>query len=414
MLRNYLKIALKVLGRRKFFTLISLFGISFTLMVLLVVTALIDNALAPGAPEVHLARTLHISRMDMRGDRVVFQGAPGYAFLDRYVRDIPGVELTSIFSNPSEVISFVEGEKVDLRMRRTDGTYWEILDFDFVEGGAFTEEDNLAANHVTVISRATRQRFFGGEPALGRYIECDGQRLLVVGVVANVPITRVTACADLWTPTGTTKTRESLEQLMGDHEALLLAESRAEFPRIKAEFQSRLKHVEFPDPERFHTFRGAPLTRFETLVAEGGSANEHGEPRVAVVLSLIFAAVMAFLLLPTVNLISINMSRILERALEIGVRKAFGASSAHLIGQFIVENMLLCLVGGVIALIGAAAVLAWVNASGVIPNADFRLNYRIFGHALLLSGFFGVLSGIYPAWRMSRLHPVLALGGGTR
>ena len=54
------------------------------------------------------------------------------------------------------------------------------------------------------------------------------------------------------------------------------------------------------------------------------------------------------MLLPTVNLININVSRIMERASEIGVRKAFGASSRTLVGQFIVENLILTLVGGAV------------------------------------------------------------------
>ena len=46
-----------------------------------------------------------------------------------------------------------------------------------------------------------------------------------------------------------------------------------------------------------------------------------------------------FLLLPTVNLVNLNVSRIMERASEIGVRKSFGASSWTLVGQFVVENV---------------------------------------------------------------------------
>ena len=56
------------------------------------------------------------------------------------------------------------------------------------------------------------------------------------------------------------------------------------------------------------------------------------------------------MLLPAVNLININVSRIMERASEIGVRKAFGASSLTLVGQFVVENVLLTLIGGAIGL----------------------------------------------------------------
>ena len=53
-----------------------------------------------------------------------------------------------------------------------------------------------------------------------------------------------------------------------------------------------------------------------------------------------------FLLIPTVNLVNINISRIMERASEIGVRKAFGAPARTLVGQFLVENLLLTFVGG--------------------------------------------------------------------
>jgi putative ABC transport system permease protein len=51
MLRNYLKIALKVLLRRKFYTGVNLFGIAFTLLTLMLATAMLDNSLAPGPPE---------------------------------------------------------------------------------------------------------------------------------------------------------------------------------------------------------------------------------------------------------------------------------------------------------------------------------------------------------------------------
>ena len=79
------------------------------------------------------------------------------------------------------------------------------------------------------------------------------------------------------------------------------------------------------------------------------------------------AFVVAFLLLPTINLVSINLSRIMERSPEIGVRKAFGATRADLVGQFILENMFLCLVGGGLALVAAAWSWSWIEANGLDP-----------------------------------------------
>jgi len=121
-----------------------------------------------------------------------------------------------------------------------------------------------------------------------------------------------------------------------------------------------------------------------------------------------------FMLLPAVNLININVSRIMERAGEIGVRKAFGASSWTLVGQFVVENVLLTLIGGVIALAASSLVLQALTDSGLIPYAQFHFNPRIFLYGLSLAVFFGLFSGVYPAWKMSRLHPVQALKGGVR
>ena len=104
----------------------------------------------------------------------------------------------------------------------------------------------------------------------------------------------------------------------------------------------------------------------------------------------------------------------MERASEIGVRKAFGASARTLVGQFIVENIILTLVGGAIGFVLSFFVLRALTASGWIQYAQFQINARVFLYGLALAALFGLLSGVYPAWRMSRLNPVQALKGASR
>jgi putative ABC transport system permease protein len=120
-----------------------------------------------------------------------------------------------------------------------------------------------------------------------------------------------------------------------------------------------------------------------------------------------------FALIPTVNLVNINVSRIMERASEIGVRKAFGAPARTLVIQFLVENVLLTILGGAIGLVLSMAVLRAFNTSGILRYAQFAMNLRIFAYGMLIALAFGLLSGVYPAWRMSRLNPVDALKGGV-
>ena len=414
MFKNYLKIAFKVLLRRKFFTFISLFAISFTLIILMVATALLDHVFGAMPPENKMDRTLGIYMMSFVGPHGGRYGAgAGYAFLDRHVRTIPQAEKVSVFTTPNQVYSYKNGERIASYIKRTDGQFWEIMEFKFLEGGPFTAEDDKQANFVAVINEAMRSKFFGGEPAVGKSLDVDGQRFRVIGVVANVPMLRLTSFSDIWIPISASKTDTYRTQTMdGDFQAVILARRAEDFPAIKAEFQSRLTQVEFTDPREFNRAIGAAETTFEFFSRMTTFSQEQQQPKA--LLAVIILLMVLFMLLPTVNLININVSRILERASEIGVRKAFGASSWTLVGQFVVENVTLTLVGGAIGFTGSLLALRLISESGVIAYADFHVNYRIFLYGLALTIFLGLFSGVYPAWKMSRLHPVVALKGGAR
>jgi putative ABC transport system permease protein len=417
MLKNYIKIAYKVFLRRKFFTFISLFAISFTLIVLMVATTLLDHALGPHSPENKLDRTLGIFRVQLSGPESRINGTVGYGLLDRYARNLPGAENFSIFSEPELADSYWHGEKIKSYLKRTDGEFWQILEFNFLEGGPFTVEDEKNHTFVAVINDATRKRFFGADTAVGKTIEADGQHFRVVGVVDNVPLLRYVPFSDIWVPISTSKTDTYRAELSGPFMAMILAGSATDFRSIKEEFKTRLTAVEFPDPKEFNEIWSTAETYFESISADwfsivGSGGEVEGRP-VAFMASIISLMIL-FMLLPAINLVNINVSRIMERASEIGVRKAFGASSRTLIAQLVIENVLITLVGGLIGLIGSVMVLAAVSRSALIPYAQFDMNYRIFFYGLALAIFFGLFSGILPAWKMSRLHPVQALKGATR
>jgi putative ABC transport system permease protein len=418
MLKNYLKIAFKVFLRRKFFTFISLFAISFTLVVLMVAVAFLDHVFGPNAVESRNERTLGIYFMEMRTpDRGgMWNGTAGYRFLDRHTRSLPNVEKMTIYSEPKQVVSYLNGEKIQSYLKRTDGEFWDILTFRFLEGAPYTAEDEKNRNFVAVINDATRKKYFGNEGAVGKMIEMDGQNFRVVGVVENVPYLRQVPFADVWVPISTAKSDTYRNEMMGDFQALYLARSENDFQTIRDEFKVRLNHIEFPDPKEWNSLSGQMDTYFEAISRElvGSHDDEGRASRPGRLLAAIIIIAILFMLLPTVNLININVSRIMERASEIGVRKAFGASSWRLVGQFIVENILLTLIGGVIGFFLSRFVLQFITASGWFPYADFHLNYRIFFGGLALAVIFGLFSGVYPAWKMSRLHPVQALKGAMR
>ncbi len=411
MLKNYLKLAWKVLQRRKVFTAISLFGTSFTLVVLTVAVALFDHGLSPMAPEVNLSRTLVMERARMQGGDNTWQSPPGYRLIDEFARNLPGVEMMTVQTGGSSATSFVEGRKIESTIKHTDADFWRLYQFTFLEGSPYVAADVSAARLVVVINETSRARFFGGAPAVGRYIDADGQRFQVIGVIADVPSLRVPS-ADLYAPLTTQKSKGWEQEYLGNFQPAFLLSPGTRPEDVRAEFLSRMASWKPPAGTQWKTLQASLETRFEHMArnfypGQTDFSRTYGNFGVLV----LTVAALIFMALPAINLVNLNVSRIMERASEIGVRKAFGASSRTLVVQFVVENLALTIIGGLAGFVLAGFVLRAINQSGLIPYAELTLNPRIFLWGLALAIVFGLLSGVYPAWRMSRVHPVVALKG---
>ena len=412
MLKHYLTMTLAVLKRRPFYTAISLFGISFTLLVLMVVAAMADHALAPMAPESRQDRMLGVHSARMFGPDSAWSSDAGYLLFDKYARNLPGVEELTIFSSFQTVSTYLGDQRITSNLKRTDAAFWRVFDFTFLEGGPYGRADVDDARFVAVVSRATRERLFGTASGLGRTFEADGQSFRVVGVVENVPDIRSVPYADLFVPITTAKTDAYKRELMEGFQAVALARTPDDLPIIREEFNARLSRIELPN-KAYKTLVAPFETKYDAIARETPLADRSSPERQGSKLTaLVGILAVLFVTLPTVNLVNVNISRILERASEIGVRKAFGAPTRQLITQFVVENVILTLLGGAIGLVLSALVLRAMNQSGFIAHSAFTINARVFAYAVLMALAFGVISGVYPAWRMARLHPVEALKGG--
>lgn len=410
MLKNYLKLAWKVLQRRKVFTAISLFGTSFTLVVLTVAVAMFDHALSPQAPELNLDRTLVMERARMRGNGSTWQSPPGYKLIHDYARNLPGVELMTVQTGGGLATSFVGGRKIESTLKHTDAEFWRVYQFTFLEGSAYGSADVQSARLVVVMNETSRKRFFDGAPAVGRYIDADGQRFQVIGVVKDVPSLR-TPSADLWAPLTTQKSKGWEEEYLGNFQPAFLLAPGTRPEDVRAELNTRLATWKSPQ-KQWQTLSATLETRFEHM-GRGFYPGDTDFTRTygGFLTALLAGAALLFMALPAINLVNLNVSRIMERASEIGVRKAFGASSRTLVVQFVVENLALTIIGGLVGFLLAGFVLRSINQSGLIPYAELTLNTRIFLWGIALAVVFGLLSGVYPAWRMSRVHPVVALKG---
>lgn len=112
------------------------------------------------------------------------------------------------------------------------------------------------------------------------------------------------------------------------------------------------------------------------------------------------------LLVGGIVVMNIMLVSVTERTFEIGLRKAVGALKKQILLQFLIESSLLTAVGGVIGLI-VAALISWIVRTATPIPMTITFGYIVL--ALVVSGGIGIIAGIYPAWKASRLDPIVAM-----
>jgi len=409
MLKNYFKIAIAVLRRRKFFTFISLFGISFTLTILIVLTAFLDHVLSPSYPDPDRGRELFVNRIRMEASKKngMMMSPLSFYFFDQYVSKLKTPSKIAVYANGRVSNGFQDNRKISVELKYTNVGFWEVYHFQFLEGKPFSSRQLENGEKVVVISATARAKYFGEEGhALGKYIEANNTKYRVAGVVKSAPYLNNFCYADLYLPYTLSKDNLKGQSLQGSFSATLQVNSADDIPLLKNEFSRMMNKL--PKPDKDYDLIYCYPDEYMDVITRGllGQGKDRSRGKAFMILG---GFLLLFMLLPTINLVNINLSRIIERSSEIGVRKAFGASSKTLTYQFIVENLILTIFGGLLGLVFSVFVIHVLNASDIAPDMDLKINFTVLSYSLLACLVFGLLSGVYPAWRMSKLNVVTAL-----
>lgn len=411
MLKNYFKIAIAVFKRRKFFTFISLFGISFTLTILIVITSLLQHLFGSTYPEANRERSLYIEVIKEKADNGdTRNNVPSFYFLNTYMKPMKTPVKKAICSHYVTTMSILKNKKMTLNVKYTNGDYWDVMEYKFLEGKSYDAKHIEHGDKVAVITENTRKAYFGELGfVVGKYIESDHEQYKVIGVVKDVAASMMLTYADMYVPftaNGSYRNDKGIQGYKNPYHAILLAESKEDIPKIQSEYASIIAKLPILDKYYTKIFSVAdPYLVIFTREIAGDNENNG----LSKFYSIAFLILSVFILLPILNLINMNTSRVMERASEIGVRKAFGASSNTLVIQFLVENILLTFMGGIISILLSYLIIYVSNSVELVPHAVFTIEWSILLYSLLTFFLFGILSGVYPAWRMSRMNVVHAL-----
>src|SRR5262245_24136379 len=326
--------------------------------------------------------------------------------------------LLARFAIPLSVAGAGQTERADGEL--VSGNYFEVLGVRPALGRVFNQEDDRTpgAHPVVVLSYAYWTRRFGADPAiLNKALTVNGTLMTVIGVSREgFRGVQVGQTPDVFIPmmmtAQMTPNRNDLNNHK-DHWLAILGRLKPGMSPAQTEEAVRPSYRSILDEELplMTGFRAETRQRFldKRILLDDGSKGRQILQRNAKKPFLILTGMAGLaLLIACANVANLLMARGAARQREIAVRMALGAGRWRLMRQFLVESLLLSLVGGVVGLIVAAWTIQGLVAT-TPPNIgalglSAELNPRLLGFALALSALTGLLFGMAPAARATRLN----------
>ncbi|MGH9849145.1 MAG: ABC transporter permease [Blastocatellia bacterium] len=350
-------------------------------------------------------------------------------------------------SDLSELIAFgsvglslnTDGQTDVVTGQAVSGNYYAGLGVGAVLGRTITEDDDKAsASPVAVLSHRYWQQRFGGNPAvIGKQVNLNHLAFTVIGVTPpgfegtmDVGSSQDVAIPIAWEPQLSVERERS--QMFGAGMWWLRLMGRLKPGATAEQARAQLENIFHQSVIEHRTARQARMK------ATGGNAIGNLEPKYyprlfldpggqgemwtrqgyAPSLYLLLGVVGLVLLIACANVANLLLARAAARQKEIGVRLALGASRWRLMRQLLTESVLLAALGGALGIVfalwiknGLLAVSDW-GGSG-LRALETRLDYRVLGFTLALSLLTGIVFGLVPAWRATKvdLAPTLKDSG---
>ncbi len=286
-------------------------------------------------------------------------------------------------------------EPVQLRGSRVSAHYFDIFGIKAVLGRTFAaDEDQLGKEHVAVLSHALWDSQFGADPnVIGRTIILDSEPYTVIGVLpAGGAFDR--SFAQIWRPLAfepqnMTRNFHWFGALARLKPGVSLKQATAQMDAIGARIAK-----DYPDSNKGW---GVTIDRFADTVV--GSQLRQS-------LYVLLAAVGMVLLIGCANLANLTLARGTAREREVAIRASIGAGRWRLVRQFLTENVLLSICGGVLGL--GLGLLLKAGLERAMPpfslprEADVAIDARVLLFTLLVAVFTGIIFGLAPAIQATR------------
>ncbi|MBF0497741.1 MAG: ABC transporter permease [Deltaproteobacteria bacterium] len=347
-----------------------------------------------------------------------------------------------VYAGRNWVPSFIYG---------TTAAYLDVREWPVAEGETFTDRDVRNAGKVCLLGQRVVRELFQGEPPVGKEVRVQNVSFKVIGVLSSKGANMMGMDQDdiLLAPWTTIKYRVTGSSLGNVNQSAASSSSSSSgtsqqvnslsqiYPSVQSSLYpapSAVQSADTPLPVRFanvdQILTAARYTeeiptamrqikqilreRHRTRAEEPDDFSIRDMTEMATTLSstagmmtkLLLAVALISLIVGGVGIMNIMLVSVTERTREIGLRMAVGARGGNILQQFLVESVLLCFCGGIAGILLGRGVSLLVAALLRWPT---ELSLDAILAAFAVSVTVGIVFGYYPAWKASRLDPIIAL-----
>lgn len=425
MLKNYIKVALRSLGKQKVYTAINVTGLAVSITACLLIVLYVKYELSydkffPNSDRIHKL----VLERKYPNHSTFFSIVP-HSYAGTLQRDFPEVEnnLHMLGPNQGTLVNYkVDGQETKSFEENffffADTSFFSFFDIPLIKGD---KKSALINPNQLIISQSTATRYFGNEDPLGKVLSGNFGELKVTGVFDDLPANSHIRF-DFVASFDNTEFRKQENYISFDSHTYIRLKPgvnvealEAKFPKMidtyaAGQIERELKQswADYQKAGNGYRYFLQPLTNIHLDPTNlEFTLTPSGNLKYIRVLSFI---ALLILVIACINFMNLATARSAERSREVGVRKVMGSQKGQLVIQFLTEAFLLSLLSTAIA-VGAVLLLLPRFNILVEKQLHFVPDVQTIGALVAVALMVGLLAGLYPAFVLSGYSPVTAMKG---
>lgn len=391
------KMALRSIGSNKMRAILTMLGIIIGVMALVVLVSLGSGATSSVTDTISSlgSNLLTVTVSDDKGSPITMDT------LNQWLESEPSLGLVAPYASDT-LTGSANGESGSFTVYGTTVDYYAIQGLQLSMGRWLKQLDMENNTYACVINETAAEELIGYTDCVGQAISLNNVKYTIVGVLQDDEnnLTRVFSSG-------------SLVAYVSYNSLIRLSSSVVS--EITVFYVSAPENGTMEDAE--NTMTRLLMERFDqdddAFTVSNQDALESTMSSVTSMLTVMLGGIAAIsLVVGGIGIMNIMMVTVTERTREIGIRKAIGASRGVILSQFLMEAVVLCMMGCCLGIFLSLAVLQIVNTVVVSLDMTFHLNATVVLIAVGFCFLIGIVFGLYPANKAAKMKPIDALHYG--